>query len=177
MSATQRKNQPCCPQQPRWPTGKPKNSGGPAVSSRRPLEDWFLTPRTEPVGPRYCIEPHANSIAVVSIPAGIRAANRWARHHRPIEYTCNLRPGLPLWLFWSLHPLGIPIRGIVAPGQLRVHPTNSRHNATLAHVLDAWELCTWQEERPSLEERDAAVTGFGEPISMAAIVSGSLTPA
>ena len=146
-------------------------------SLRRPLEDWFLTPRTEPVGPHYCIEPMADSIKLASLPQGVGAANRWARHYRPIEYTCNLKPGLPLWLFWSLHPLGIPIRGIVVPGQLEIHPTSARHNAMLSQVLDAWELCTWQEVHNTPEERDDAVISFGEPISMAGIVSGSLTHA
>ena len=140
-----------------------------------PASDWLTPPpQAHPIGPLCCNERYQDTMQLVSNPRGIRAANRWARMNRPSEYTCNLRSGLPLWLFWTWHAVGVPIRGIICEPQLNTSPTNPAHNALLSQVLDAWELCTWQEVHRSPKDRDEAVATNGRPVTMARILSGHL---
>ena len=137
-----------------------------------PASDWLTpSPQAHRIGALHCHETYQDTLQLVSNPGGIRAANRWARMNRPSEYCCNLRPGLPLWLFWTWHAVGVPIRGIIVGPQLNFNP-DPRHNTLLSQVLDAWELCTWQEVHPSPKDRDGAVATHGNPVTMAQILSG-----
>ena len=143
-----------------------------------PTSDWLTpSPQAHPIGPLHCNEPYQDTLQLVSNPRGIRTTNQWARLNRPSEYTCNLRPGLPLWLFWTWHAVGVPIRGVIVGPQLNVNPTDSRHNTLLSQVLDAWEVCTWQEVHPSPKDRDIAVATYGKPVTMTLILSGHLAHA
>jgi hypothetical protein len=144
----------------------------------RPNAEWLLPPaEAHRIGPLSCNEPYPETLQLIRHPGGIRAALKWARMNRPSEYTCNLRPGLPLWLFWAWHPLGVPIRGVIMGNQLTASPTNPAHNALLGQVIDAWELCTWQEMHRSPKDRDEAVATFGNPVTMAHILSDRLAHA
>lgn len=121
---------------------------------------------TEPVG---CIERHRDTTRQVSIAAGIKGAMRWTTRYRPAEYTCNLMPGLPLWLFWNLHRRGVRCRGIVARGQLEAHSDLSR----LLH--DAWDLCDKQIVADTISERDCLVREHGQIITIEHVL-GTLPP-
>lgn len=140
--------------------------------------DWLHQPTSaHPLGALHCTEPYQDTLARIRQPGGIRAANHWARLNRPVEYTCNLRPGLPLWLFWTWQSLDVPIRGVIVEAQLHPSRTNHRHNEILTQIQDAWALCTWQEVHTAPNERDAAAATYGEPVTMASILPNLLAHA
>ena len=118
---------------------------------------------TNPVN---CLEPYKTTTNLCTPPAGLKAAMRWVVYWRPAEYTCNLRPGLPLWLLWNMTRKGIYVRGIIARGQL--DPVTELTDL----YLTAWEVCDEQIEVATTEERDRLVASHGVSITIEHVLAG-----
>lgn len=116
------------------------------------------------VGPVCCIEPHKVTMTTLAIPRAMDLARRWQAHWTPEHYTFNLRPGMPLWLFWTWQRRGVPCLGIVSRGQLE-------KGGDLGPLLySAWDLCTETLIFDTPEQRDDACRTRGVCITTEHII-------
>lgn len=125
----------------------------------------------EPTDRVVCLERYHETMSRTNQPRGIRKALLWTDKFRPAEYTSNLRPGLPLWLFWTLQRRGVPCRGVITDGQLQ-YTTDDRHNDVLGLVREAWGLCSHRLIEETPEARDERVRTFGVPITIDNVLHG-----
>ena len=113
-----------------------------------------------PCGTLHCTEPHRDTVLQVSPPNGIKLATRFASKWRPEAYVFNLRPGLPLWLFWTFQRRGVPCVGIAAEGQLQ------QQTDVWKLVNEAWGLCDSTKVTPTASMRDEEVSKRGEGVTV-----------
>ena len=113
-----------------------------------------------PCATLHCTEAHRDTVLQISPPNGIKLATRYASKWKPEAYVFNLRPGLPLWLFWTFQRRGVPCVGIAAEGQLE------QHTDVWKLVNDAWSLCESTKVVPRASDRDALVSSYGVGITV-----------